>query len=174
MKYKHFTIEEREKIQEMLWQKQSLRTIAQMINRNPSSVSREIKRNKPPERDRYTPRLANERALTKRTSRGREKRLKNDTVRSYVTTHLKLGWSPEQIAGTIKKKTGETISHEAVYQYIYAQVYRGGNGTVKPRGAKTCARFFPYGGYAECTRGCANHTVFSRGHYLQLKTDQRR
>jgi len=30
------------------------------------------------------------------------------------------------------QEIGETISHEAIYQYIYARVHRGGNGTMKP------------------------------------------
>jgi len=47
MKFKHFTIEEREKIQELLWQKASIRFIVGAINRIPSSVSREIKKNIP-------------------------------------------------------------------------------------------------------------------------------
>jgi len=132
MKYKHFSIGEREKIQEMRWQKQSLRAIAKEINRSPSSVSREIERNKSPEVGRYTPRAANERALQNCHNRGREERLKNDIVRMYVVKHLKLGWSPEQIAGTIKEKTGESISHEAIYQYVYAQVHRDGYGYLKP------------------------------------------
>lgn len=131
MQYQHFTVGEREKIQEMLWQKQSLRAIAKEINRSPSSISREIRRNKPPERNWYTPRLAHERALEHRKHRGREERLKNDVVRRYVVKHLKLGWSPEQVAGTIKESTGETISHEAIYQYVYAQVHRDGYGYLK-------------------------------------------
>ncbi|PIP18009.1 MAG: hypothetical protein COX43_01150 [Parcubacteria group bacterium CG23_combo_of_CG06-09_8_20_14_all_35_9] len=45
MKYTHFTVEEREKIQEMLWQKASTRAIASALNRSPSSISREINRN---------------------------------------------------------------------------------------------------------------------------------
>ncbi len=142
MKYRHFTIEEREKIQEMLWQKQSLRAIAKTVNRSPSSVSREIKRNKSPERGRYTPRTANEKATLNCHRRGREERLKNDAVRVYVVRHLKLGWSPEQISGTIKRRTGETISHEAIYQYVYAQVYRGGHGLIKP-GCEDLRPFLP-------------------------------
>ena len=47
MIYKHLTIEERETIQEMLWQKQSVRAIAKKLKRNPSSVSREINKNSP-------------------------------------------------------------------------------------------------------------------------------
>ena len=37
MKYQHLTIEEREKIQLMLWQKQSVRTMARELNRNSAS-----------------------------------------------------------------------------------------------------------------------------------------
>lgn len=132
MNYKHFNIEEREKIQELFWQKKSIRHIAEVLNRSPSSVSRELKRNFPEEQKRYTPRLANERALYKRTKRGREERLKSDTIRNYVTSHIKLGWSPEQIAGIMKKENIGCISHEAIYQYIYAQIYRDGHGYIKP------------------------------------------
>ena len=132
MRYKHLTIEEREKIQEMLWQKQSIRSIALRLKRSPSSILREIRKNKPKQRKVYTPRLANERALEKRKSRGREDRLKSSAVRVYVTAHLKLGWSPQQIAATCEESIGNTISHEAIYQYIYAQVYRNGYGYLKP------------------------------------------
>lgn len=127
MAYKHFSIEEREQIQELLWQKQSVRTIATLLGRSPSSVSREIKRNKPPIRHVYTPRLAHSRAVTKRSSRGAP-RLETDTsLREYVVTHLKLGWSPQQIA----QVSGE-VSHEAIYQYVYRQIYRKGHGAVRP------------------------------------------
>lgn len=140
MKYKHLTIEERETIQIMLWKKKSIRSIAKKLNRSPSSISREVKRNNPPKRIIYTPRLAHERAVKNRSKRGREKRLKNKAVRDYVIKHLKLGWSPEQIAGTIKSAIGESISHEAIYQYIYAQIYRQGNGYVK----SNCEDLRPY------------------------------
>jgi IS30 family transposase len=142
MQYQHFTVFEREKIQEMLWRKLSLRAIAKELNRSPSSVSREIERNKSPEVGWYTPRAANERALQKCHNRGREERLKNETIRTYVVKHLKLGWSPEQIAGTIRKATGETISHEAIYQYVYAQIRRDGYGYVKP-GREDLRQYLP-------------------------------
>ncbi len=131
MKYKHLTIEEREKIQELLWQKRSLRSIAKQIGRSASSLSREMKRNCPIKR-KYTPRRANERALEKRKCRGRKERLKSEGIRTYVTAHLKENWSPEQIAGCIKEDIEESISHEAIYQYIYSQVYRNGWGLLKP------------------------------------------
>ncbi len=132
MAYKHFSVEEREDIQQGLWKKESVRSIAGRLERSPSSVAREINRNIPEEQRRYTPRLAHERALLKRKKRGREDRLKNEDIRTYVTDHLKLGWSPEQITGRMKRDRIGSLSHEAVYQFIYAQIHRGGNGKVKP------------------------------------------
>jgi IS30 family transposase len=132
MKYRHLNILEREKLQELFWQKKSVRHIANVLNRSPSSISRELKRNFPDERKVYTPRLANERALFKRTSRGRIDRLKTKEIREYVIKHLKERWSPEQISGRIKIDLKQTISHEAIYQFIYQQVYRNGWGYLKP------------------------------------------
>ena len=132
MIYKHFSVSEREQIQKGIWEKKSIRDIAEELGRSPSSISRELKRNNPEQQKRYTPRKAQERALEKRKSRGRTDRLKNKTIRAYVILHLKLGWSPEQISGCIFRDIHERISHEAIYQYVYAQVHRNGNGYIRP------------------------------------------
>lgn len=132
MHYKHFSVNEREVIQRLLWEGLSIRSIAKELKRSHSSVVREVNKNIPKEHRRYTPRLAHERAMTKRKHRGRTERLKNDTVRNYVAEGLKEGYSPEQLAGCSKKKAGTSISHEAIYQYIYAQIYQSGHGYVKP------------------------------------------
>ena len=134
MKYKHLSICEREKIQELIWQKTSIRDIAKAIGRSPSSIGREINRNIPLFRCIYTPRLAHEKALEKRKSRGRQLRLKSVFIRRYVVDHLKKGYSPEQIAGRLSLEyPNEKISHEAIYQYIYNQAWREGHGgTMKP------------------------------------------
>jgi IS30 family transposase len=132
MKYKHLSILEREKIQELLWQKTSIRDIAKVIGRSHSSIIREINKNIPLQY-KYTPRVANERALIKRKSRGRKLRLKSFFIRRYVVDHLKKGYSPEQIAGRLKLEyPHQKISHEAIYQYIYSQVHREGYGYIKP------------------------------------------
>lgn len=131
MKYKHFSIVEREKIQELLWAKQSIRSIAGTLGRSPSSVSREISKNIPLKRS-YRPRLANERALIQRHSRGRKLRLKSGFIRRYVVEHLKEGLSPEQVAGRLHLEYPAcSISHEAIYQYIYYQTRRNGHGGMK-------------------------------------------
>lgn len=132
MKFKHLGIEEREKLQELFWQKRSIRHIAGVLGRSPSSISREINRNIPAQR-RYTPRLAEERAFLKRKERGRKLRLKSGFIRRYVVAQLKAGYSPEQISGRLSVEyPKESISHEAIYQYIYHQVHRNGWGYVKP------------------------------------------
>jgi IS30 family transposase len=131
MKYKHLTIEEREIIQEMWWKKESVREIAKKLNRSPSSISRELNKNFP-KRKQYTPRIAHERAMKKRKSRGRTLRLKNNFIRRQTVEWLKEGYSPEQISGRLKLEYKEYISHEAIYQYIYSQVYRDGYGYMKP------------------------------------------
>jgi len=129
MTYHHFSVEEREKIQRGLWEKKSYRAIAKELGRSPASVSREIRRNLPPQYFHYASRLANERALAHRKQRGRKDRLKNESLRQYVVSHLKLGWSPEQIAATAKDAVGISISHEAVYQFVYARVSKASNLT---------------------------------------------
>lgn len=132
MAYQHLSVEEREEIQRGLWQKESLRSIAQRLGRSHTSIAREIRRNNPCMPKRYTPRTADARAHEKRKSRGRVDRLKNETIRQYVIDHLKRRWSPEQIAGRMRADGIGRISHEAIYQFVYAQIHRGGHGWVKP------------------------------------------
>jgi len=137
MLYKHLSIEERELIQKLLWEKKSIRYIAQVLGRSPSSISREIQKNKPPMRKQYTPRLAHERAIANRSSRGAPKLEQDCELYEYVKHHLKLGWSPEQIA-----LVRGDISHEAIYQYVYRQIYRVGHGYLKP-GCEDWRPFLP-------------------------------
>src|SRR5882724_210988 len=132
MQYKHFSVEEREKVQEGLWRRRSIRTIAREIGRSPASVSRELKRNYHLQQKHYVARTSHERALQKRKSRGRHERLKNERTRVFVVAQLKRRRSPEQIAGIIKQELGVSVSHEAIYQYVYAQVHRDGYGYPKP------------------------------------------
>lgn len=164
MQYTHFRIEERERIQELRWQKVSIRRIAKVLGRSHSSVVRELNKRNRGKIYRYKPRLAHERALKKRKCRGRKQRLKNKTVRAYVVSHLRKHWSPEQISGRMKKEGIGNISHEAIYQFIYAQIHRNGWGEIRPshedlriylrrkrkrrlkKGVRNCQRIFkPHG-----------------------------
>jgi transposase, IS30 family len=131
MTHKQLSIEDREKIQELLWEKKSLRYIANILKRSPSTISRELKKNYPKERKVYAPRLAQERALNNVKERGSRDRLINPKIKEYVILKLKERWSPEQIAGSIQKDIAQNISYEAIYQYIYSEINRDGYGYVK-------------------------------------------
>jgi len=118
--YKHLSSEERDKIAVLRAQGNSLNNIAKMINRNKSTISRELKRNSSPTYDVYLPHKANHRAKSRKQLSGKRQRLKNPTVRAFVTNKLKIGWSPELIAGSLPLHYPKlAISHEAIYQYIY-------------------------------------------------------
>ena len=90
----------------------------------------------------YQAHINHEKALNRRISK-KSLQLKNELIRNYVVEKLKLGWSPEQIAIRLPiDHCGQTISYEAIYKYIYGQVYRGGNGTVK-KGCEDLRKYLP-------------------------------
>jgi transposase, IS30 family len=122
--YQQLTIGEREKLQIGLWEGRSLRDIAAELGRSHATLSRELRKNFPVGRCVYTPRLAQMRAEIHVKQRGRRPRLKQDSIRQYVEVKLKKRWSPEQIAGRMKRDHPDwpSISHEAIYQYVYADI----------------------------------------------------
>lgn len=119
MKYRHFSIEERDTIQAVRWEKRSIRYMAKVLKRSPSSVSREIRRNST---NMYIPRKAQERAQERICKRGHRPLLKDSRIRRYVKRKLRRRWSPEQIAGRLllAHPDWQAISHEAIYQFVYA------------------------------------------------------
>jgi len=119
--YKHLTVEERDILAVLKSKGQSLREIAKALNRSPSTLCRELKRNAPPvHAGYYLPHRAQERADKRNRESHQRKRLKTDLIRRYVATHLAIGWSPELIAGRLTREhPGLCISHEAIYQWIY-------------------------------------------------------
>lgn len=137
MKYQHLKVEEREEIQRGMWRRESIRSIARRLGRSHASISREVARVTPVVKMRYNSRRAHVKALKQRTRRGRQERLKNPEMRAYVVSHLKLGWSPEQIAGRLKLEGLGVISHEAIYQFVYARIKNG-----RPR--RGCEDLRPY------------------------------
>jgi len=104
----------------MRWEKRSIRYMAKILDRQPSTISREIKRNGT---TMYIPRMAQMRAETRIQERGHRRRLKDARVRRYVERKLRRRWSPEAIAGRLNSDHPEwrhAVSPEAIYQYIYA------------------------------------------------------
>jgi len=119
-KYNQISAEERDKIAVLKANGFNQSEIAQLIGRNRSTISRELKRNSSKKYGCYTSMHAHRRSSERKQQANRHQRLKSDEIRLYVEQKLKEELSPEQIAGRIKKDClGFQISHEAIYQYIY-------------------------------------------------------
>ena len=100
-----------------------MREIGSALKKNPSSVSRELKRNKV--KDEYDPRKAQHKSRVKRLYskyRGMKVR-ENPDLEKYIRHGLKNHWSPEQIAGRLRLKYHDRtiVSHRAIYKYVYSQ-----------------------------------------------------
>jgi transposase, IS30 family len=119
--YMHLKTHERDRI--AVWRSRglSLREIAKKIGRPASTISRELNRNRT--RRGYWPHKAQKRALWRRHNAHKRARLKNHALRQEVEHMLNQKWSPELIAGRLKRTHPElpSITHEAIYQWIYTE-----------------------------------------------------
>lgn len=122
--YSRLSSSEREEISRGLAVGHTLGQIAEALNRSVSTVSRELSRL------RYNPRsyratFAGEIAARKKNHRVKipPRLVRNKRLRTYVVKHLKLFWSPEQIAARLKieypNNMDMRVSHETIYTYVY-------------------------------------------------------
>jgi IS30 family transposase len=124
--YGQLSLEERCTIAHLHEDGQSVRKIAATVDRAPSTVARELKRNSGNQVG-YKPGYAHEQARARRWTGSRLER--DAGLRGLVLGQLRLGWSPEQIAGRLHQQNAAiTISHESIYRFIYAQVRRTNDG----------------------------------------------
>jgi IS30 family transposase len=120
--YRQLSIEKRCEIARLHEGGQSIQKIAAALDRQPSTISRELKRNSGSKIG-YQPSYAQQQAAARRWSGSRLER--DDALREEVLDHLADGWSPEQISGRLARERGRTvISHETIYRFIHAQLKR--------------------------------------------------
>jgi len=117
------TLAEREEISRAMAAGFSIRAIAVILGRVPSTISREIKRNGGPGCYRAT--QADQAAWDRAHRPKRCKLAENRVLARIVTDKLRLQWSPEQIAGWLKHTypCDETchVSHETIYRSLFIQ-----------------------------------------------------
>lgn len=119
-KYNHLSIEETNQIVVWVNRGKSLRALACCLNRNVSTISRELKRNYG--RKRYRAHWAQARAMNRHQQAHKRMRLRTHALRIEVEKRLTQGWSPELIAGRLKYHSEfPAISHETIYQWIYSE-----------------------------------------------------
>src|SRR4051812_50127300 len=121
-RYEQLSLEERCAIARLREAGQSLRQIAAALDRPPSTISRELKRNSGKHVG-YRPAYADEQAQARRWSGSRLER--DDGLREAVLDRLACGWSPEQVAGRLALEAGHKgIRHENIYRFVYGQIKR--------------------------------------------------
>ncbi len=117
--------------------KKKLTDIALELNRPKSAVSREIGGKPRIGRGKYRADARQAEVEENRSNQGRKSKFDYQPLRDYAVAKLKLGWSPEQIKIRLPieypKNKMMRISYEAIYQYVYAQFFRGGNGKLKEK-----------------------------------------
>jgi IS30 family transposase len=129
-KYEQLSLDERCEIARLQALGSSIRQIAAALDRQPSSISRELKRNagSGPRAGPYKPSYAQAQTAARRWSGGKLDR--DDRLRDQVLAGLRRGWSPEQVAGRLKLEEGRTvIGHETIYRFIYSQLRRTNDGS---------------------------------------------
>lgn len=97
--------------------------IAQLLNKHPSAISRELKRNKS-ESGKYLPKMAKRKTKARRVKANeRFKKIENNQMlKRYIIKKLKKYWSPEQIAGRWNrnhKNQKEKICKDTIYKFVY-------------------------------------------------------
>ena len=124
--YHHLDPDERDCIAVRLADGLSLGKIARILGRDKSTISREVRRNRPQGRQgAYFSNSAQGRARQRWMENHKKERLANPVARGYVEAKISLGWSPELVAGRIGLDLpGMSVSHEAIYQYIYLRARR--------------------------------------------------
>ena len=119
--YKQLSPEDREKLAIHKAKGKSNRAIAKILCRSHVTVGRELSRNSNGNEN-YLPITANKLAKERKRKSAQKYRLKNAYIRTFIHRRLNLLWTPEQIAGRLSIEHPEySISHEAIYQYIYCE-----------------------------------------------------
>jgi transposase, IS30 family len=117
MNYKHLSQIERYQIHSLMKALHTITQTAQLLGRHKSTISREVRRNAGFRG--YRPKQACELAL-KRSESSRNASTIAPSVKEQVNALLQLQWSPEQVAGKLP------VSHETLYQHVYADKSQGG------------------------------------------------
>ena len=104
--YRQLDLDERRTLFRLIEARTPTGEIAARLGRHPSTIYRELGRNRFRDGDRgfcgYFP--LNAQDLARRRRQRRRKLIMNDGLRAHVTERLKAGWSPQQIAGRLRRE----------------------------------------------------------------------
>jgi IS30 family transposase len=117
------TLAEREEISRGIVAQESMRSIAARLNRYPSTISREINRNSG--LDKYRASRADQQAWNRALRPKTCRLVSNPALAKLVEVKLRRKWSPQQIAGWLKREypsdESNQVSHETIYRSLFIQ-----------------------------------------------------
>lgn len=133
MSYNHFTLDERKCLQILLSEGLSFRKISAFLGRSPSSISREVKRNRSKYRPHKTPDnpffyhawRAQTLYVCRRRTQDRSALKPGSLAWNYIINKLNLFWSPEEISNRwhIDHPECKKISVSTIYRYIHLNLF---------------------------------------------------
>ena len=120
---RYLTLDQRCEIGRLHDHQWTVRAIAGRLGRSPSTISRELRRNRDPKTGHYLPHHAHTQAWLRQRRPKDSKIATSPRVRAWVRYMLKQRLSPEQIAGRLRVQFPDDesmhLSHETIYQALY-------------------------------------------------------
>ena len=123
------TLAEREEISRGIVAGHSMRSIARALGRSPATVSRELRRNGG--RQAYRANRAEQAAWDRAHRPKRCKLVANRALARIVAHQLKLQWSPDQIAGWLRRTYPDDESYQVSHETIYRSLFIQARGALK-------------------------------------------
>lgn len=116
MQYKQLTENERYQISSLMKAGNTQKQIACILGRSPSTISREVNRNRGQKG--YRPKQAHEKMVTRRCKAYKAIKITQE-VYGWIVRLLRQELSPQQVVTYIKKHKRVSLHHESIYQLIY-------------------------------------------------------
>jgi IS30 family transposase len=113
----HLTLEERDRIAQLQYQGADQKEIAQAVGRSPSTISRELRRNRTG--DEYYAAQAQREAERRREERPLVRKMEVPEINEAVRAGLTQEWAPEQIVGRMQQQASDRcVSPQTIYAWI--------------------------------------------------------
>ena len=134
----HLTVEERDRLAQLRYEKATQEEMALALGRSASTVSRELRRNSTGSD--YYAGLAQRKAEERRTERPLIRKMDDPQINEAVRAGLAQEWSPQQIAGRLEQQAGgRSVSHETIYAWIKQNEHRPHwESHLRRRGKRPC------------------------------------
>lgn len=124
MSYNQLTENERYQIYSLKKAGHSQVEIANLLERHPATISRELRRNRGLRG--YRPGQAQQLSDARRNEAFKARKV-TEEVRRQIVALLRQELSPQQVVGYLKRQVGVSLHHETIYQLIYADKATGGD-----------------------------------------------